>query len=79
MLVAATFVVKTSDLIPVKKITTGRRPHTTMEAAPPSWFHWIVVVLGLVLPVFPVFLEVVICVVILKMYEIRKRKVLQTS
>ena len=33
MLVAATFVVKMSDLILVKKITTGRRQHTAMEAA----------------------------------------------
>lgn len=46
-----------------------------MEAAPPSWFHWIVVVLGLVLPVFPVFLEVVICVVILINCRLEKDQV----
>lgn len=56
MLIVARFVVKTSDLILVKKETTGRRQHISVVAAS-SWFHWIVVILGLVLTIFSSFLR----------------------
>ena len=56
MLVVAKFVVKMSDLILVKKVTTGRRQRISVLAAS-SWFHWIVVILGLVLTIFSSFLR----------------------
>ena len=56
MLVVAKFVVKMSDLILVKKVTTARRQRISVLAAS-SWFHWIVVILGLVLTIFSSFLR----------------------
>lgn len=67
MLVVTKFVIKNLALFLVK--VTIDRQHTSegliMENATASWFHCIIIILGLVLPVLPIFLEVGIFVTLL--------------